>query len=84
MHRDANKSYLALVVQTLDSAIQWISIRETNNNYCTIQWIEIYVVDSAIQHLSNQGQALNAKNNSQNRISYLVTERHDQNATNPH
>ena len=63
MHRDANKSYLALVVQTLDSAIQWISIRETNN--CTIQGIEIYPVDSAIQRLSNQGQVLNAKNNSQ-------------------
>ena len=33
MHRDANKSYryLASVVQTLDNAIQWISIRETNN-----------------------------------------------------
>ena len=82
MHRDANKSYQALVVQTLDSANQWISIRETNN--CTIQWIEIYPVDNAIQRLSNRGQLLNAKNNSQNIISYLVTERHDQNATKPH
>ena len=63
MHRGANKSYLALVVQTLDSTIQGISIRETNN--CTIQWIEIYLVDSAVQRLSNRGQVLNAKNNSQ-------------------
>ena len=63
MHTDANKSYLGSVVQTLDSVIQWISIRETNN--CTIQWIEIYLVDSAIQRLSNRGQVLNAKNNSQ-------------------
>ena len=63
MHRDANKSYLGSVVQTLDSVIQWMSIRETNN--CTIQWIEIYLVDSAIQRFSNWGQVLNAKNNSQ-------------------
>ena len=63
MHRDANKSYLGSVVQTLDSVIQCISIRETNN--CTIQWIEIYPVDSAIERFSNWGQVLNAKNNSQ-------------------
>ena len=37
---------LAPVVQKLDSAIQRISIRETN---CIIHWIEIYQVDGAIQ-----------------------------------
>ena len=57
MHRDANKSYLGSVVETLDSVIQWISIRETNN--CTIQWIEIYPVDSAIQRLNNPGLVYN-------------------------
>ena len=50
---------LASVVQKLDRAIhwiisiQWISIRETN---CTIQWVEIYMVDRAIQLLNNWGQ----------------------------
>ena len=44
---------LAPVVQTLDTAaIQRISIRETN---CTIHWIEIYRVGSAIQPLNNRG-----------------------------
>ena len=44
---------LALVVQKLDSPIhrqiniKWISIRETNY---AIQWIEIYPMDSVIQH----------------------------------
>ena len=41
--------YLVPVVQTLDSAIQRISIREIN---CVIQWIEIYAVDSAIQRIN--------------------------------
>ena len=36
----------ALVVQKLDSAFQWISIRKTNY---AIQWIEIYPMDSAIR-----------------------------------
>ena len=40
------------VVQTLDSAIQRISIRETNY---AIRWIVIYPVDSAIQRLNNWG-----------------------------
>ena len=44
---------LAPVVQMLDSAIQRISIGETNY---TIHWIEIYPVDSAIQRLNNRGQ----------------------------
>ena len=37
----------------LDSAIQRISIRETN---CAIHWIDFYPVDSAIQCLNNRGQ----------------------------
>ena len=45
----------ALVVQTLDSAIQRISIRETN---CVIQWIDFYPVDSTIQRLNNRGQEI--------------------------
>ena len=36
----------APVVQTMDSAIHWISNSETN---CNIQWIVIYPVDSVIQ-----------------------------------
>ena len=40
----------ALVVQTMDNAIHWISIRETN---CAIQWIVIYPVDCAIHLLGN-------------------------------
>ena len=40
---------MALVVQKMESAIQRISVRETN---CVIQWIVIYPVDSAI-HLLN-------------------------------
>ena len=47
----------APVVQTLDSAIHRINHYpadgETN---CTIHWIEIYPVDSTIQHLKNRGQ----------------------------
>ena len=35
--------------------MQWISIRETN---CTIHWIEIYPLDSAIQRLNNRGSCL--------------------------
>ena len=45
----------APVVQTLDSAIQRISIRESNY---AIRWIVIYPVDSAIQRLNNWGQYL--------------------------
>ena len=43
----------APVVQTLDSAIQRISVRLSN---CVIEWIEIYPVDSAI-HLLNSLRA---------------------------
>ena len=45
----------APVVQTLDSAIQWISITEINY---AIPWIVIYPVDSAIQRLNNWGQMM--------------------------
>ena len=45
----------APVVQTLDSAIQWIRITEINY---AIPWIVIYPVDSAIQRLNNQGQMM--------------------------
>ena len=45
----------APVVQTLDSAIQWIRITEINY---AILWIVIYPVDSAIQRLNNQGQMM--------------------------
>ena len=48
---------LAPVVQKVDSAIQWISIRETN---WVIHWIEIYPVDSAIHLLNNWGLAANS------------------------
>ena len=44
----------APLVQMLDSTIQLISIWETN---CTIHWIEIYPVDSAIHLLNNWDQA---------------------------
>ena len=43
----------ATIVQTLDSAIQRISNRETN---CAIHWIDFYPVDSAFQRLNNRGQ----------------------------
>jgi len=43
---------LAPVVQKVDSAIQWISIRETN---WVIHWMEIYPVDSTIHLLNNWG-----------------------------
>ena len=46
---------MAPVVQTLDSAIQQISIRETNR---PIHWIDFYPVDSVIQRLNNRGLAL--------------------------
>ena len=45
--------HLAPVVQTLDSAIQRISITQVNY---AIRWIAIYPVDSAIQRLNNPGQ----------------------------
>ena len=35
------------VVQTLDSAIQWIRVRQTK---CLTYWTEIYPVDRAIYH----------------------------------
>ena len=41
---------LAPVVQKMDSAIQRISIEETN---CATHWIEIYPVDSVIHLLNN-------------------------------
>ena len=34
------------VVHWINDTIQQISVRETN--YCVVQWIEIYPVDSAI------------------------------------
>ena len=43
---------LAPVVQTMDSAIHWISNSETN---CNIQWIVIYPEDSVIHRLNNWG-----------------------------
>ena len=46
-----NNSALAPVVLKLDSPIHWINIRKPITN-STIQWIEIYPVDSAI-HLLN-------------------------------
>ena len=45
----------APVVQTLDSAIQWISITEINY---VIRWIVIYPVDNAIQRLNKQDQMM--------------------------
>ena len=44
---------LATVIQKMDSAIHQISISETN---CTIQWIVIYPVDSAIHLFNNWHQ----------------------------
>ena len=41
---------LAPCVQTLDSTIQWISIRESNY---VMHWIEIYLVDNIIHLLNN-------------------------------
>ena len=43
---------LAPVVKKMDSAIQWISVRETNY---AIQWIENYPLDSVIHLLNNCG-----------------------------
>ena len=43
----------APVVQTSDSAIHRISLREIN---CVIHWIEIYPVDSAIHFSNNWAQ----------------------------
>ena len=45
----------APVVQTLDSAIQWIRITEINY---AIPWIVIYPVDSAIQRFNNRDQMM--------------------------
>ena len=44
------KRWIALFTGLI--TIQLISIREIN---CTIHWIEIYPVDSAIQPLNNRG-----------------------------
>ena len=53
LQREAN---LASVVQTLGSAIHWINHQGyCGETYCTIHWIEIYPVDSAIQPLNNPG-----------------------------
>ena len=47
-----NEANLALTVQKVDSAIQWI-IRLVSR--ILIYWIEIYPMDSAIQLLNNWG-----------------------------
>ena len=50
---------LALVVQTLDSAIHRIKIYPVVTQLVSlilIHWIVIYPVDSAIQRLNNRGQ----------------------------
>ena len=47
--------YQVPVVQTMDSAIHWISDSETN---CNIQWIVIYPVDNVIHRLNNWGQVI--------------------------
>ena len=45
-----------IVIYPVDSAIQClnnrdlISVRETN---CAVQWIELYLVDDSVVHLSN-------------------------------
>jgi len=44
------KSWIALSIGQI--SFQWISIGETN---CTINWIEIYMVDSAMYLLKNWG-----------------------------
>ena len=44
---------LALVVQEMDSTIQWISMRKMN---CALPWIEIYLMDSVIHLLNNWDQ----------------------------
>ena len=44
------KSWIALSIGQI--SFQWISIGETN---CTISWIEIYMVDSAMHLLKNSG-----------------------------
>ena len=51
----------APVVQTMDSAIHRINqylvdISHSETNYCCIQWIVIYLVDSVIHLLNNWGQ----------------------------
>ena len=46
---------LGLVVQKMDSAIHCISMRKMN---CTIQWIEIYLMDSVIHLLNNWDQVI--------------------------
>ena len=44
------KSWIALSIGQI--SFQWMSIAETN---CTINWIEIYMVDSALHLLKNWG-----------------------------
>ena len=48
--RQHKSIFLALVVQTLNSAIQQISVRESN---CVVHWIEVYPVDRIIHLLIN-------------------------------
>ena len=50
--RNRKFKHVAQVVETLDSAIQRISITEINH---AIRWIVIYPVDSAIRRLNNRG-----------------------------
>ena len=45
-----HNTVLDLVVQKVDSAIQWISSTKTN---CIIHWVVIYPVDSTIHLLKN-------------------------------
>ena len=46
---------LGLVVQKMDSTIQWISMRKMN---CALPWIEIYLMDSVIHLLNNWDQVI--------------------------
>ena len=52
-----NPNLQASVVQTLDSAIHRINYYQADkcykNQYCAIQWIEIYPVDSVIDLLNS-------------------------------
>ena len=59
VYEESAVSHLAPVVQTLDSAIQWINHYPLDNSIgllVFIRWIVIYPVDSAIHRLKNWGQ----------------------------
>ena len=62
-------SFQAAVVQTLDSAIQWIAQLVSLILIC---WIVIYPVDSAIQRLNNQGQVPNIQILSDQNNNFIV------------